>query len=235
MTQIVEIIRKQLSESALPPVHLEKAEEGLVTVVEKDSLGALIASAIASKNQGRIDEAISNVTKANRQQLDAIEGITKTLDEVFDRPANEVVFAKFRQISPFEMGVEGADDVLDLVRRFQREMLLADSSQIERLHELESEQTEEFEALAFFRERFSDGSAKADVEEIETKLKSIADELERTKTVILSSVIMAVCDFMSERQLSKTSLPAHYDVAGWLYQIVTSKVLTKPASEVLVV
>lgn len=232
MTRIVETIREALSETAPPAGALKQAEERLIAVVEKDSLGALIASALAAKNQGRINEAISKVTKANRQQLTAVENITKTLDEAFDRPANEVIFAKYRQIAPFEMGVAGADDVLELVERFQKALLLADNSPVERLHELENERTDELKALAFFRERFSEGGAEADIEEAERRLNRVADDLERTRNAILSTVISTVCAFMAEHHIATISLPARYDVAGWLYQIATSKTLTKSADEV---
>lgn len=232
MSKIVETIRKKLGEGAPPACEVRPAEERLVSLVEKHSLGALISSAIADKDQGRINEAISKITKANRQQLSAIEAITKTLDEEFQRPNRDVIFAKYRQIAPFEMGVEGADDVLELIRRFQK-AVLADHSPVARLHTLEIGQSTALRALAFLRERFTGGCAEADIEEAETTLKSIALELERTRAFILSAVISTVRGIVSERSETATiSLSAQYNVAGWLYQIVTSKTLTKSAMDV---
>ncbi len=234
MTKILQTVRNELSEGALAHAELKESEERLVAVVERNSLGALIASAIISKNHGRMDDAISQITKANRLQLDAIEGTTKALDEVFDRPTNEVIFARYRQIPPSEMGVEGAGDVLDLIRIFHEEVLLADKPHVERLHELETAQTEEVEALTFFRKRFSDGSAETEIKEAESKLISIAEELERSKNTILSAVFSTISVFLSEHHVSKIRPSTHYKVAGWLYQIVTSTTLTKPASDVAV-
>ena len=86
MTTLVDTVRTALGQTAAPDGALKQAEHKLITLVEKDSLGALIACATTSKDQGRIDAAIAGITKANRHQLDAIEGITRVLDTLFDRP-----------------------------------------------------------------------------------------------------------------------------------------------------
>ena len=101
MPSLIETVRKKMSGGDLPLAELVQPESELVAIAARDSLGALIASALTSRKQGRMNDAISHITRANRAQLDAIEGIMRTLDGVFERPKNEVVFAKYRLTFPF--------------------------------------------------------------------------------------------------------------------------------------
>lgn len=232
MSSLIETVRKEMSDGDPPLAELMQPESELVAVVARDSLGALIASALASRKQGRIDDAISQITRANRAQLNAINGIMRTLDGVFERPRNEVIFAKYRQTFPFEMGIENADDVIDLVQAFHRYVPSDDFSITERLHSLEAAQSEETEALEFFGSRFLDGSAETEIVEAQDKLKSIKHELEKTKTAILCVVISVVATSLNRHGSGRMASSAEYEISGWLYQIVTSKTLTKAAKNV---
>ena len=232
MTRLVETIRASLGNRTVPSAELSEHEKRLVATVDKDSLGALISSAVAAKNQGRMDDAISQLTRANRKQLDAIEGIIKTLDTVAGRPKSNVVLAKFRQTPPFEMGVEGADDVLVLIKKYQDAASSDRAFLVENLHELETARNEELEALNFFRQRISSGGAETEIAEAERKLSSISEELERTKSNIVLLVLSACTEHLKDRFDIEATSAAHYEVAAWLYRIVTSKTSTRPASEV---
>lgn len=232
MQSLIETVRKKMSGGDLPLAELVQPESKLVAVTARDSLGTLIASALASRKQGRMNDAISQITRANRAQLDAIEGIMRTLDGVFERPKSEVVFAKYRQTFPFEMGIENADDVIDLVQAYHRHMPSDNFSKTEILHELEAARLEETEALEFFRNRFRDGGADVEIEEAQDKLKSINNELEKTKTAILSRVISVVSALFNKHRSGRMASSAEYEISGWLYQIATSKTLTKAAKNV---
>lgn len=232
MPSLIETIRKKMSDGDLPLAELVQPESDLVAVAARDSLGALIASALASRKQGRMSDAISQITRANRAQLDAIEGIMRTLDGMFERPRNDVIFARYRQAFPFEMGIENADDVVDLVQAFHRDMSSDDFSKTERLHNLEVARAEEIEALEFFENRFRDGGAEAEIEEAQDKLQSINNELENTKTAILGVVISVVSTLLNKHGIRRKVSSAEYEISGWLYQIVTSKTLTKSAKNV---
>lgn len=232
MPSLIETVRKKMSDGDRPLAELVQPESELVAVAARDSLGALIASALASRKQGRMNDAISQITRANRAQLDAIEGIMRTLDGVYERPKNEVVFAKYRQTFPFEMGIENADDVIDLVHAYHQDLSPDDFSKTEILHELEAARSEEAEALEFFGNRFRDGGAEAEIEEAQDKLKSINNELEKTKTAILGGVISVVSTLLNKHRSGRMASSAEYEISGWLYQIVTSKTLTKAAKNV---
>ncbi len=145
-----------------------------------------------------------------------------------------MVFARYRQIAPFEMGVDGAEDVIDLVQRFQLAMPVTAHSKVETLHALEAAQAEAAGALTFFRDRFPDGGAAAEINEAETRLASLAEDLNQTRTAILAAVLSTVDAFLSDHAPSKTSPAVHCEIAGGLYQIVTSTTRTKPARDVQV-
>ncbi len=232
MSSLVETIRKEMSGGDPPRAELAQAETALVAIIARDSLGNLIASALASQKQGRLNDAISQITRANRTQFDAIESIMHTLARVFERPRNEVIFAKYRQTFPFEMGVENAADVIDLVQSFNRGMLPDESSKTERLHNLEAARSAEAEAFEFFENRFRSGGAEAEIEESRGKLQSINKELEETKTAILCAVISVVSTRVNKHRSQRTASSVDYEISGWLYQVVTSKTLTKAAKNV---
>ena len=130
------------------------------------------------------------------------------------------------------MGIENADDVIDLVQAYHRDMPPDDVSKTEMLHELEAARSEETEALEFFRNRFRDGGAEAEIEDAQDKLKSINNELEKTKTAILCGVISVVSTLLNTHRSGRMASLAEYEISGWLYQIVTSKTLTKAARNV---
>jgi hypothetical protein len=232
MSSLIETVRKEISGGDPPLAELAQSESELIAVVTRDSLGALIASALASRKQGRMSDAISQITRANRAQLDAIESIMRTLDRVFERPRNEVIFAKYRQTYPFEMGIENADDVIVLVQAFHRDIPPNGFSKTERLHNLEAARAEEAEALEFFGNRFRDGGAEAEIEEVQGKLLSIVTELEEIKSAILGAVISVVFALLNKLRIGRMAPSAEYEISGWLYQIVTSKTLTKAAKNV---
>lgn len=234
MPSLIETIRRGLTADRPPPAKFIQCESKLAAIVERDSLGALIASALASRQHGQMSDAILKITKSNRAQLDAIEGIMRALDDAFERRGNEVVFSKFRQIFPFEMGVENADDVIEMVRAFHQETDPDDVSQIVRLHELETKKLETTEALDFYRSRFQAGGAEAEIEDAESELKSVSKALENTKTAILNRVISIVSLLMGKRTTARPVSPRDYQISGWLYQIVTSTTLTKAATDVRV-
>ncbi|MEX3007840.1 hypothetical protein [Hoeflea sp. TYP-13] len=232
MSPLIETIRRVIGDGDLPAIELAQFESELVAVTTRDSLGALIASALAFRKQGRMGDAISQITRANRAQLDAIEGIMHKLDGVLERPKSEVVFAKYRQVFPFEMGVENADDVLDLVRVFYRDTPSDISSKIGQLHSLEAAWTEETTALEFFKDRFQNGGAEAEIEQAQGKLDSIAEELEDVRSAIVGAVTSVVVSELDRHEIGAKEPSAIYEISGWLYQIVTSPTLTKPAKKV---
>ena len=232
MSSINKEIRNQLSNGVPPSSDLVEYENWLEVVVTKRSLGAMVDTALASRKEGRLADAISLITRANRTQLDAIENIMQVLDTVRERPKSEVIFAKYRQIFPFEMGVENADDVLDLVSTTQRHISSSNTEIVERLHSLEAAQSEGTEALTFFCTRFRDGGAEAEIEEAEAKLRSIESDLGGTVGEILRAVMSAVVALLGDQDSGKGISPAHYHLSGWLYQIITSQTLTKAARDV---
>lgn len=96
MVSLTEAVRKEMSCGDPATAELAQFENDIVSVAAFDSRGALIAFALASRKQGRMNDAISQITRANRKQLTAIECIMRRLDSVFERLPNEVAFAKYR-------------------------------------------------------------------------------------------------------------------------------------------
>ncbi|WP_120634212.1 hypothetical protein [Ruegeria sp. EL01] len=234
MSSLIETIRKEIADEDLSPVKLAQFERELVAVATRDSLGAQIESAINARKQGRMNDAISQITRANRTQLDAIERIMDKLDKLFERPPSKVMFARYRQTIPFEMGVENAADVIDLVQAVHQHGLFEITSNIEKLHCLEVARAEEAEALEFFENRFRSGGAELEIVQAQEVIGSITEELIDVKSAILGAVIPVVIAMLTEHGIRRNKSPAIYEISGWLYQIITSKTRTKPAESVKV-
>lgn len=233
MNETVEIINGHFpNHDDVSGLSATNAKEALVKVVQDDGLGALTRSALQFRKEGRIDRSIQLITKANRFQLDAIEAIQQTFDELAARPTSKVVFAKYRQLYPFEMGIENGGDVLQLLCEFKAEFGADHSEQIERLHQLESEKASEEERLDFFESRYSDGSEKSNIDAARAAVQLLTKNIDEIKLRTLSVVLAAVDRVVASPGRTDIDLVAKCELSKWLFVLATSPTQTRHAKYV---
>ena len=232
MCSILELVRARLS--GVAAAFANPAEADLVSTVCDDSLRVTIAAAISNRKQGRIDLSIKQLTRANRVQLDAIEGIQKTVDALLDRPESEIVFAKYRQHYPFAMGIEGGDSVLELIALFDTRLGRGGQVLCQKLHDLEEDKHAEAERLAFFEQRFADGSEDDTIQQARKAVQSISNDLLEVKLRLLDAAIQVAEDFLSSVSAQRLDVEVKYNLAKWLYVLVTSPTKTCRAGEISV-
>lgn len=233
MYEIVEILDKHFPDHENgADLSASEAKAALVKVLQDDGLSALIRSALQFRKEGRIDQSIQLMTKANRFQLDAIEAIQLIFDQLAARPKNKVIFAKYRQFYPFEMGIENGDDVLLLLTEFKAEFGADYSEQIERLYQVEAEKVSEEERLDFFERRFPDGSEKVTIDEAQTAVQSLTKHITEIKLRTLFGVISAVDRVVASLGQTDVDIVMKYDLSKWLFVLATSPTRTRHAKYV---
>ncbi len=87
----------------------------LLTTVQAGTLGNKVGAAMYQKKQGHFDQAMLNISEANRDHVFSIRKIRSILDEIEGVPPTEVIFEKYRQFFPFQIGLINSKDVLELL------------------------------------------------------------------------------------------------------------------------
>ncbi len=228
MTELAAIIDRQLGNDQTDQV--TEARAALLKTVNADSLGAMIGAALEHRRQGRLDRAIGLITQANRQQLDAIEDVQQMVNDLSGKPNPPVVFAKYRQIQPFEMGIEHGDDVLSLLAGAEAMVTGSASDLRARLHQLEDDKRAEAERLEFFERRYADGSEDATIEEARAALQALGEELIALKASLLSPVLSKVAEFLPATK--QTVAGTRHHLSRSLYLLIASPTRTRHARDV---
>lgn len=233
MSKLLKLIHSRLNDGSDATSSLVDLEQNLATLVERDSLSVSINSALNLRKQGRIDQSIALITKVNRAQLDAIIFIQKTVDKLLSRQHSGVVFAKFRQIFPFEMGIEDGDDAVRLVAFFHTTSNHSGEILCKTLNVLETDIAVETERLEFYQRRFQDGTEDVTIKKAQKAIEIHTNELTVVRLQILESVISTVDEYLVSIGADDTPLKARFDLSKWLYSLVTSTTKTIHAQDVV--
>jgi hypothetical protein len=87
----------------------------LLDVVQAETLGKKVSIALNQRSQGHFDKAMLNISEANRDQVLSIREIQAIIDQAKGKLKTEVVFEKYRQFYPFQIGLTHGEDVLELL------------------------------------------------------------------------------------------------------------------------
>jgi len=115
MNSIELAVREHVSEEAQGSSEQLSEIQSFCEKIEKPSLNLKVHEALTFKKQGHFDKAMLNITEANRDQVIAIRKIQSLMGQVRGKRYPEVVFEKFRQFEPFEIGIADADAVLSIL------------------------------------------------------------------------------------------------------------------------
>ena len=101
--------------------------QNLLEVVQAETLGKKVAIATNQRSQGHFDKAMLNISEVNRDQVLSIREIQAIIDQAKGNLKTEVIFEKFRQFYPFQIGLTHGKDVLELLRLIKDECELSQS------------------------------------------------------------------------------------------------------------
>lgn len=153
---------------------IEYAVQKFCEQIETPSLNVKVDDAIVLRDQGHFNKAMLNISEANRDQVISIRNIQRILYEVNGTDFKEVVFLKYRQFFPLEIGIENGDEVIMILD----EKLAGHDVKIleikREIHSYELQQKAESERLSFFERRFGNGDEVDEINKMRENLRSIS-------------------------------------------------------------
>ena len=164
----------------------------LLDVVQAETLGKKVAIALNQRSQGHFDKAMLNISEANRDQVLSIREIQAIIDRAKGKLKTEVVFEKYRQFYPFQIGLTHGDDVLALLNlikskcEFDLEEVVAD------LHNNEEMITPLIEELNFYETKMKGRISEDDINKLKKKVGKIEERIFDKKTSIIDSISYVV-------------------------------------------
>ena len=162
--------------------------QNLLDVVQAETLGKKVAIALNQRSQGHFDKAMLNISEVNRDQVLSIREIQAIIDQAKGKLKTEVVFEKYRQFYPFQIGLTHGEDVLELLRLikdecdFDLEELVAD------LHKNEEMIAPIIEELNFYETKMKGRISEDEINELTKKVKKIKKRIFEIKTSIIDSI-----------------------------------------------
>jgi len=197
--------------------------------IEKNSLNMKVHQALTLKRQGHFDKAMLNIAEANRDQVTAIRTVQALLGRARGESCPEVVFEKFRQFEPFEIGISDADAVLSILADLDDQELQQSRMQ---LHDCELQKKDEMDYLSFLEDRLNADSAAEDIDKSKAALLSLARNLTELRNRILTKILNCVGEALNDTPSGGEKDRVILELSQNLFLIITSPILTKPATHV---
>lgn len=225
-------LREHLSQGAKNSAERLSEIQTFREKIEENSLNLKVHEALTLRKQGHLDKAILNISEANRDQVLAIRNIQRLMGQFRGEQYPEVVFEKFRQFEPFEIGISDADAVLSILADLDNE----DDRQLGKyrlkLHDCELRKKDEEDYLSFLEGRLNQGSASEEVDKTRKNAVSLAHELAQHRNRILKKILVVVSEALKELPSGAEKDRFLLELSRNMFLVVTSPILTKPATQV---
>lgn len=160
----------------------------LLDVVQSETLGKKVAIARNQRSQGHFDKAMLNISEANRGQVLSIRKIQAILDEVKGNIKTEVVFKKYRQFYPFQIGLTHGEDVLELLSLIKYECDFDLEESVADLHNNEEMLNSISEEFNFYETRMKGRISEDEINELKKKVNNINRKIFESKTSIIDII-----------------------------------------------
>ena len=164
----------------------------LLDIVQAETLGKKVAIALNQKSQGHFDKAMLNISETNRDQVLSIREIQAILDQVKGNYKTEVVFEKYKQLYPFQIGLKHGEDVLNLLSLIKGEGDLEFEAIVADLHKKEEMKTPIIEELLFFETKMKGRISEDEISELKTKAHNINNRIFEIKSSLIDSISRVV-------------------------------------------
>lgn len=219
---------RQLTEADFGSLDLANCDASLarsfLAAVNSETLGRKVYAAIDQKEKGHFDKAMRSISEANRDQVLAIREIQEILDKMIGGEKTEVVFEKFRQTFPFQIGLANGEMVLEWLSQISG--LFPESLsrvQIE-LHANEDKLNAFMAELSFFEDRMKNRVPESEINELKANIAALVGEILALK----KKIIERLSDFVGEKR-SSSALNDNLRLIKNFYLIITSSIETVDA------
>ena len=164
----------------------------LLDIVQAETLGKKVAIALNQKSQGHFEKAMLNISETNRDQVLSIREIQAIIDQVKGNHKTEVVFEKYKQLYPFQIGLKHGEDVLNLLSLIKGEGDLEFEAIVADLHKNEEMKTPIIEELLFFETKMKGRISEDEISELKTKAHNINNRIFEIKSSLIDSISRVV-------------------------------------------
>ena len=153
-------------------------------LIEK-TLGNKVATALKHKKQGQFEKAMLKISEANRDQILSVREIQTIFDKSEGHAKTEVIFEKYRQFYPFQIGLTNGEEVLELLNfikvncDFDIDELVAD------MHKKEEMIDPILEEVNFYETRMAGQNAEDEINVLKNKIRNLSDNLNEIKTKLI--------------------------------------------------
>ena len=200
--------------------------------VEAPTLAAKVRSAVTFRQQGHFNKAMLAMSEANRDQVLALRRIQSTLSGVTGKHYPMVVFEKFRQQPPFEIGIADGEVVFEILDRLGAQTSPALNEARAKLHDLETQIEEESAFVAFLeRQSTSDGNS-AELESTQATVHDLEQTLTEMRAAILNPIFAVTKGVLDGASVRHHQDSVFLSLAANIYVVVMSSIATKPAQRV---
>ena len=200
--------------------------------VEAPTLAAKVRSALIFRQQGHFDKAMLAMSEANRDQVLALRKIHSTVSGVTGMHYPMVVFEKFRQQPPFEIGVADGDAVFGILDRLGAQGSPALDEARAKLHDIESQIDEESSFVTFLERQSARDRSTTEHETAKAKVQDLQRTLAAMRVDILNQIFEVTKDVLDGAAGSNRWDRLFLGLAGNIYVVVMSSIATKPAQRV---
>ena len=162
--------------------------QNLLDVVQAETLGKKVAIAINQRSQGHFDKAMLNISEANRDQVLSIREIQAIIDRAKSKLKTEVVFEKYRQFYPFQIGLKHGEDVLELLSLIKDKCEFDLAELVADLHKDEEMIAPIIEELNFYETKMKGRISEDEISELKKKGKKIKKRIFEKKISIIDNI-----------------------------------------------
>jgi hypothetical protein len=196
----------------------------LIEVVREDTIGYKVAIALDQRKQGQFDKAMLNISEANRDQVLSIRAIQSIIDKIRGTSKTEVIFKKFRQFYPFQIGLKNGKDVLELLSLIRHKCGFSLEEFVADLHKNEEMFDSLQQELIFYETRMKGRTSEDEINELKKSIQNTTEKIFQIKT----SIVDCICEVVQTNH-SKISITDKISLVKNIYLILSSSIETLDA------
>jgi len=199
--------------------------QNLNDLLQEETFGNKVNKALNQKKQGHFNKAMLNISELNRDQVLSIITIQSIIDKFNDSSKTDIVFEKFRQFYPFQIGLRNGKDVLELLNLIKLNCGFNLDNLVTDLHKNEEIIESLLLELNFFETRMKGGISEDEINELKRNIKNITEKIFEIKLYLID----CACEVVQKKYIH---IPIEYKISliKNIYLIISSSIQTLDAN-----
>lgn len=161
-------------------------------VVQSDTLGKKVNLALEQRKQGHFDKAMLHMSEANRDQVLAIRAIQAIFDDINGATKTEVIFEKYRQFPPFQIGITNGENVLQLLNDITMQCDFSVAALVAELHEHEVASHPLTQELDFHETRMQGKTPQDEINALKENINALAERVFEIKSSLIENILSVI-------------------------------------------